>query len=318
MILFFTTAGHRYPLKGIVKSPHRSAAVAVRSYDWLARQSSVSASTCIFTDFDRLRHFELIFAARVYRQLKEGGIRVLNDPARACQRQELLFRLHKAGINRFRAYPASLDSKPQRFPVFFKCAAGHAQDLTELISNQEDLDRAIGRLRAEGFPLTHMLVIEFANAEYRPGVYRRDTIYRIGDRMVPANFVVEGSPFVKYGDVSVSIDADREDAIAEIDANPHADALRPVFEIAEIEYGRADFGFDNGQPAIYEINTNPTIGLRIKSDHAPLKAAVDRSMKMISDAVAALDGEVRSVRLHHEKRWFSRLEPAFGFRLKQP
>jgi len=41
-------------------------------------------------------------------------------------------------------------------------------------------------------------------------------------------------------------------------------------------------------------------------------------MRMISDAVAALNGEMRTVRLHHEKRWFSRLEPIFGFRLKQP
>jgi hypothetical protein len=318
MILFFTSPGHHYTLKGILKSPHRTAQVAVRSYDWLARQQSVSASTCIFTDLDRLRHFELAFAARMHRQLKEGGVRVLNDPAQACQREELLFRLHKAGMNRFRAYRATLDPRPARFPVFFKCAAGHSQDISDLFWNQDELDRAIERLRTQGFPLTHMLVIEFANRPCREGVYRRHTIYRIGDRMVPANMVMEGSPFVKYGDVSVITDADRAEAIKEIDRNPHAETMLPVFQIAGIEFGRADFGFDEDTPAVYEINTNPTIGLRIKSSHKPLKEAVDRSMKLVSQAVGALERETHTVRLRHDRRWFSRLSIGLAPRMKQP
>ena len=318
MILFFTTSGHRYPLKGIVKSPHRNVPVSVRSYDWLMRQSSVTASACVFTDFDRLRHFELAFASRMYRQIRAAGIRVLNDPAGACQRQELLHRLHASGHNRFQAYPATLDPRPSRFPVFFKCVAGHSQEITDLVPDQDALDRTIARLRADGVPLTYMLVIEFANREHRSGIYRRHTIYRIGDRMVPANPVTERGPFVKYGDATLATEADRAEAISEIDTNPYGETMRGVFEIAGIEYGRADFGFDGGKPAVYEINTNPTIGRRIKSDHEQLKGAVDRSMKMIAQAVTALDGEARTARITHDERWFSRLEILPAPRMKQP
>ena len=47
-----------------------------------------------------------------------------------------------------------------------------------------------------------------------------------------------------------------EDLITER-TNPHKEALRRAFEIAAIDYGRADFGLVDGRPEIYEINTNP-------------------------------------------------------------
>ena len=47
-----------------------------------------------------------------------------------------------------------------------------------------------------------------------------------------------------------------------VSTNPFAEALRPVFEIAGVDYGRVDFGLVGGRPQIYEINTNPDIKLR--------------------------------------------------------
>ena len=41
--------------------------------------------------------------------------------------------------------------------------------------------------------------------------------------------------------------------------NWSADVLRRVFEIAGIEYGRADWGIVGGKLQVYEINTNPQI-----------------------------------------------------------
>ena len=74
MIIFITTASHRYAVKGLIRSPHRKADIRVRSYDWLARQRSFSASACIFADLDRLRSFELSFAGDMYRQMRESGL----------------------------------------------------------------------------------------------------------------------------------------------------------------------------------------------------------------------------------------------------
>jgi hypothetical protein len=318
MIVFFTTARHRYALKGILRSPHRTAQISVRSYDYLFRQSSIVAATCVFTDFDRLHPYELTQAADLYRQMRESGIRVLNDPAAACHREELLFRLHKAGINKFQAYRAVLDPRPTRFPVFLKSVSGHSQDIFELIGNQEHLDLRLGEYRARGIPLTHMLVIEFANRAQRENVYRRHTIYRIGERMVPANPVTEASPFVKYGHVGLATDAERERAIEEIMTNPHAELMRRVFEIAGIEYGRADFGFDGEDPAVFEINTNPTIGERVSGATGAYLDAVAHSMKGIAEAASALDGEDKKAKLRHSKHYFTRLDFSYSPRLKQP
>jgi hypothetical protein len=318
MIVFFTTARFRRTLKGLVRSKHRAAPLRLHSYDWLFRQSSIRAATCVFTDFDRLRHFELAKAAEMFRQMREAGIRVFNDPARACQREELLYRLHEAGINKFRAYRAVVDPKPTRFPVFLKCVSGHAQHLEALIGSQEELDAQLLRLREEGFPLAHMLVIEFANRQHRENVWRRHTIYRIGDRMVPANPVTEASPFVKHGTLKLASEDDIARSIKEIMENPHAELMRRVFDIAGIEYGRADFGFDGETPAIYEINTNPTIGWRIPGAEGAYRDAANHFLRLIAEAVDALDGEDRVARLVHQESYRRRLEFSFSLRLKQP
>jgi hypothetical protein len=318
MILFFTTRPHRYTLGGLRKSRYRTAQIRVRSYDWLFRQSKVRAATCIFTDFDRLRHFELVAAAGAFRQLREAGVRVLNDPARCCQRSELLFRLHQAGINRFRAYPAELAPRPSRFPVFLKCESHHNQDFDELIGDQAGLDRRLEDLRSSGFPLHYMLVIEFANREHRKHVYRRHTVYRIGDRLVPANAVTETSPFVKYGDPRIVTETDRAASVLEIMQNPYAETMRRVFDIAEIDYGRADFGFDGDTPAVYEINTNPAIGRRVRGMSGAFADAVECSMRMIAEAVDALDGQDNCVRLSYPRASFTLRHLPWVSRLRQP
>lgn len=305
MIVFFTSAPHRYTLNGLLSSPYVKSKLKVRSYDWLFRRRRLKAAACVFTDFDRLRHFELVRAGKDFQSLKNAGVRVLNNPARSCQRQELLFRLHNAGVNGFRAYSATLNPTPSRFPVFFKCVSDHRQEIRDLIYDQASLEQKINQLRNSGFPLNYMLVIEFANREHRENVYRRHTIYRIGDEMVPANPVTQASPFVKGGDPGLATEADLAASVAEMLENPHADRMRRVFEIANIEYGRADFGFDGDTPAIYEINTNPLIGSRVLGATGSFADAVNQSMQKIAEAVDRLDGEDRIVTLRSPREWLS-------------
>ncbi len=305
-------------LKGLKNSPFLRSQVKVKSYDWLFRQSGIRAAACVFTDFDRLRHFELLMAGQLYQQLQQGGIRVLNDPARSCQREQLLHRLHQAGLNRFRAYPATQDPRPAQFPVFLKCVSHHDQDFNDLIYDQESLDKRLEEVQASGFPLQYILVIEFANQPHRENVYRRSTLYRIGDRLVAGNPVTEGSPFVKYGDLKVITDADRAASVQEMADNPYADYMRTVFEIAEIDYGRVDFGFDDGRPAVYEINMNPTIGKYIKNETCDFNRAINQSQKTLMQAVDALDGEDHSVTLSYKQRYSKRLNFRWSPGLKQP
>ena len=44
---------------------------------------------------------------------------------------------------------------------------------------------------------------------------------------------------------------------------PFMETIKQVFEIANIEYGRVDFGIVAGKPVFYEINTNPCVGFNL-------------------------------------------------------
>ena len=318
MILFVTTSRHRYTLKQIVPGKLGRGTGRVVSYDWLFAQSSIRASAVVFTDFDRLRHYELTAAAGIYRQLRNQGIRVLNDPAKARQRFDLLHCLAEAGINGFRAYKAAIRPKPKRFPVFVKCESNHVQDFPSLIPDQESLDRSLGEIEDAGTSLRDLLVIEFANTPVREGVYLRKTIYRIGDRVLSGNPVLENGPFVKYGTLGLAVDDDFEQLATWMRNNPELEALRQVFELARIDYGRADYGIDGDGLAIYEINTNPQIGLSVPNVHAAFHAASMESIEAVAGAIRALGGESKTARIVHDQAWFSRFEFRAGFFLKMP
>ncbi len=293
MIIFLTTKAHSYTLRGVVKSPHRTAPIVRWSYDRLFRSASMRAATVIFTDVDRLRHFELQEAARIYRVLKAQGIRVLNDPALCRQRYDLLFHLHASGVNGFQAYRASCMPRPSRFPVFLKCETDHRQEFDQLIPDQPALELRLREVESSGIPLRNLLVIEFANTPWREGAYKRSTMYRVGDAMISGNTVLEANAFVKYGTRGLSTDEDFRIFENELNENVDADRFRPIFEIARIEYGRADFGSDGGRPAIYEINTNPTVGGNAASRDEAFNEATRLGMKRVVEAVCALDGEDR-------------------------
>ncbi len=318
MILFVTTADHRYTLTGAIPQWRLRRRARVVSYDWLFRQSAIRAGAVVFTDFDRLRHYELVAAGSIYRQLRDGGIKVFNDPAKARQRYDLLHHLHAEKLNHFRAYRAIPCPMPERFPVFLKGETDHGQDFERLIADQATLQRSIEEIENQGVSLRNLLVIEFANTPIRENVYQRWTVYRIGDAMIAGNPVGEASPFVKYGTPGLTTGPEFEALARWMRENPDAEILKRAFDIARIDYGRADYGNDDGSIAIYEINTNPKIGTRLPNLHAEFLQASRESLDAVLAAIVALDGRDRTVRLDHGKGWFSRLRFRAGFFLKMP
>ena len=264
MILFVTSTDHRYTFRHVIPGMTGRGVARVVTYDWLMRQRRLRASTMIFTDFDRLHGGELKAAAFVYRRAREAGIRVLNDPAKARQRFDLLRALHAAGLNGFRAYPALCEPRPSRFPVFVKSQTDHGQEFDMLIADQAELEShpcVASRMMAIRCAIfwsssspTHRCARESTSAA---------PWYRIGDRYFAGNPVGEDSPFVKYGTLGLMADSDYAALAREMHDSPDVDHFRRVFEIARIEYGRADYGYDDGRIAVYEINTNPKIGTRL-------------------------------------------------------
>jgi hypothetical protein len=64
--------------------------------------------------------------------------------------------------------------------------------------------------------------------------------------------------------------------------------LRRVFDIAGIEYGRADWGIVAGKVQIYEINTNPYVSGDPGTLNPTRCATLAMSTKKLCDSLAAL------------------------------
>lgn len=263
MIHFVATRDHAYTLRHLV--PRLGAGVARRwTYEKLFHRASLPAGTWVFCDLDRLSAHELALAARVAFHLRAGGARVLNDPAKAAGRGELLRRLKAAGVNRFSAWRAEDAPRPDRFPVFIRNEFDHRPGLPRLLADQRELDAELSRLRGSGYPLAGKLVIEFAGEEVAPGLWRRLQTYRIGGTMIAHTCAVDFQWVVKDLKDHARLEShpqferllDEERSF--IHGNLYAEDLRRAFALADIEYGRADFALVGGVPQIYEINTNPT------------------------------------------------------------
>ena len=75
---------------------------------------------------------------------------------------------------------------------------------------------------------------------------------------------------VKYGVWEKLTDAAILDEHDAVKSNRYAAALTPIFDIAGIDFGRADHATVSGETVVYEINTNPYIGPYVP-DPKPLR-----------------------------------------------
>ncbi len=288
MIIIVTTTAHRYTHTPITR---KLPEFRRTTYPYLFARRALPHATYIFTDFDRLSAWQLELAAHVYRVLDGAGARVLNDPARALQRLALLRRLHRDGVNSFTAWPAGEAAGVDRFPVFVRTIAAHRGNLTALLHDGAALAEAIEQLVRRGHPLADLMVAEYRAEPIRDDVFRKLSIYRLGDRMVAAPSVHERNWTAKEGEEGVAGEVGYAEDLEIVRTNPHAHAVRRAFEAARIEYGRADFGIVAGRPEIYEINTNPMM-LTPGVPKSPLRAeALQLSQAAYCAALLELDSK---------------------------
>jgi hypothetical protein len=261
MIVFITTPDHHTTFKALVAGEFDYPLPAIRaaSYDGFFCRSEFVRATFVFTDIERLAPWEQRLAAAAYRALRAAGLTCLNDPARVMGRFELLRTLHRAGINPFTVYRGEDHPEPARFPVFLRSETDHGP-VSALVHAQPELDRMLLDLRARGNPLRDLLVIELCAEPVAPGVWRKFGTFRIGSEMHIDHSVLEDGWHVKFGkiqDYPHFLFEQERDAIVD---NSCAPEIVQAFDLAGIEYGRADHATVQGRPVIYEINTNPTIG----------------------------------------------------------
>ncbi|HWB57900.1 MAG TPA: hypothetical protein VG733_00345, partial [Chthoniobacteraceae bacterium] len=152
-----------------------------------------------------------------------------------------------------------------------------------------DVLAAIERAVAGGVPLSSLIVIEYANEPVREGQFRKLSAFRIGREIVPHFSVNDGQWLVKYGRMDPSIEDLYLEEQRMLEANPYAEHLQKVFDVAGIEYGRADFGLLKGRIQVYEINTNPHIPPPHKHPSATRMQNVRVAWEKYLQALRAID-----------------------------
>jgi tetratricopeptide (TPR) repeat protein len=101
--------------------------------------------------------------------------------------------------------------------------------------------------------------VEYAAEPIRPGIFRKLSVFRVADRYLPHVCVHDVGWIIKAGRMGVATTELYDEELEILRSNRYADCMKRVFELAQIDFGRVDFSFVDGQACIYEINTNPTI-----------------------------------------------------------
>lgn len=293
MIVFITSSGHGYTVRSMVEKTLGAPVPDVRTihYEKLFRSWYLPRATYVFCDFDRLLPWMQERAAHFYRLMRAAGLKCLNDPARVMLRAELLSTLEQRGINPFGVYRADTHPRPRRFPVFIRSEGGHAMPFTALYEDQETLEAALRELRDRGLPLRGLLVVERACEPYSDGLWAKWGTWRIGEQTFVEHIAVDDTWMVKTGDNAKIKGPVAEDEHAAVVTNRYGQDLSPIFDLAHVDYGRADHGRHGGRTIVFEINTNPYIGQFIPGRNPARSETQLYARKRIAQALEAIDTE---------------------------
>lgn len=225
----------------------------------LALATKMPLGTYLFTDLERQPQLQLELQAQIYDQLERaGGCQLYNHPLKSLKRFDLVRRLYDLDLNSYRAFRALEVPDDLRFPVFLRMEKDHGGSHTPLLSNWDEYEEAICRLALASRPPEEMLAIEYVDVAYEPGMFVKYSAFRIGDRIVPRGMFFSVDWMQKSQDKApIFRAAEKWDYVQQ---NPHESYIMEVFRLANIEYGRVDYGISNGKIEVWEINTIPKFG----------------------------------------------------------
>jgi hypothetical protein len=248
-------------------------------YETLADEVRLVPGTYVFGALDHWLEPELASRVHALAAALAGrpGFRVLNDPARALRRRDLLDRLYREGRNVFRAERATGDLRRLRFPVFLRNEHRHDRPASPLLHSVRQVEGAVAWAVLTGHRLEDLLVVEFCDTSDAKGVYRKYAAFVVGERVIARSLSHSRHWMVKHGVSDFSRDAVTEE-LEYVRGNPHAAQLAGLFRLAGVSYGRIDYSLHEGRVQAWEINLNPTIGRghrptsgRVPSDLEPIR-----------------------------------------------
>jgi len=261
LINLFHHEANLAPIRRLVSAyPELSKILRPVLYRDVYRKLSVPVGTCIFSDLEFLTPLQLEAAACMEQTIRSDSnyARILNSPTRTCERFQLLRLLRKKKLSTVEAVRLDSLETPKRYPVFLRSEQGCFGPETGLLNDATEFEVALQRLVEQGRPLKGRISLSYEAEPDQNGIFRKYGANRIGDRIVPQHIM-----FSKHWMIKAAGNYIDETTIAEelnyVRTNPHNDFLLEAFDAGGIEYGRADYGFKDGKPVIYEININPTL-----------------------------------------------------------
>lgn len=271
-IVYLVTAEHAYTMGSFLDSwgaawRHRirvvsyADALAPPATGFRARLRGVrrlpQRATWIFSDVERLTPAVATAAAGLWERLAAAGARLLNHPTRSMRRYELLRTLRATGRNRFGVYRADEVRRPERYPVFVRDEHEHAGSRTPLLADEAALEAALADLLSSGTSREDKLVVEFCDTADAAGLYRKYSAFVVDGRILPRHLF-----FARAWQVKVAAQYEPECLEEErryVATNPHETALREIFALARIDWGRIDYAMLDDAVQVWEINSNPMI-----------------------------------------------------------
>lgn len=261
VIFYVSTKRHSYTIRQYLASRGRALArtISPLAYEDVLRARRARPGTWVFTDLERLSPGTSETAARLWRDLESSGapVRLLNHPLRVLRRYELLRRLRERGSNAFGVQRVTEAREPERYPVFVRGENDHSGSRTPLLHSRRELDKAVEELVASGCSRERLLVVEFCDTTDERGLFRKYSAFCIGGRIIPRHVFFGKDWMLKHPRV-IDEETDRVERLY-CETNPHEAEVRDVFRLAEIDFGRIDYGVRQGRIQVWEINTNPYI-----------------------------------------------------------
>ncbi|HML18246.1 MAG TPA: hypothetical protein VK419_14550, partial [Bryobacteraceae bacterium] len=205
------------------------------TYPALFRSRALPRGAWIFTSLDALSDAELRMVHHMQCAARDASLPVFNLAREALHRYELLQMLHARGVNDFRAHRADGPLESVRFPVFVRVADEHDGSLTELLHDPAQLRMAMAYLRVRGLERRQLLVVEFCETAGPDSLYRKYSIFRIGEAYIPRYLHIGQHWMTKDGTREAEENLILEER-AYLRENPHAAWAREIFEMAHIDY----------------------------------------------------------------------------------
>jgi hypothetical protein len=331
MIFYLARRRHFMALTRVIRDWGRAlgSQIALVAYEDLAMRRRFPAGTAVFADLERLSPQLSETAGFVWSSLarERPSARLVNHPLRSLRRFELLRRLYERGINDFNVYRVTEARQPSRFPVFLREENEHGQIAPRLLHGAAELDAAIDEMTDEGNCRDDKIIVEFAGGADASGAYHRYGAFVIGNQIVPSSLDFSTSWVTRN-----SYPPDRFATPQHLEAedrylreNPHRDLLLEVAGLANIDYGRIDYAFQDGRIRVFEINTNPEIPC--EGDfrelngwparyHASRRPALEQSTRNLLQALAELNStEPLRSRVRIAYPWDRKARRARTFRL---